>query len=120
MFQRRPQPPVNPALRALERHSFWPGLIGAVVAVVLLFLGARHLTGIETTDGGTAWETQLVKAYSSSGLKFPEAAPPPPPVRTGDPFADATALERWQRTAHAAPPDWKVRIDLSAAAPCPT
>ncbi len=120
MFRRIPQPPVDPNARALERHAFWPGFVVALVAAVLLFCGARHLTGIETTDGGTAWETQLVKAYSSSGLKFPELAPPPPPARTGDPFADAAALDRWQRTAHAAPPDWKVRVDTAAAAPCPT
>ncbi len=120
MFRRIPQPPVNPALRRTERHGFWPGLIVAGVAAVLLFCGARHITGIETADGGNAWETQLVKAYSSSGLKFPELAQPPPPPRSGDPLTDAAALERWQRTAHAAPPEWKVRVDTAAAAPCPT
>ncbi|HEY5911376.1 MAG TPA: hypothetical protein VJA21_12310 [Verrucomicrobiae bacterium] len=112
---------MNPATRAVERHDFWPGLVVAVVALVLLFSGARHLTGIETTDGNAAWETQLVKAYSSGGLKFPEAAPPPPPPRGNDPAADAAALDRWQReTAHATLPDWKVRIDTSANTPCPT
>ncbi len=120
MFQRRAQPPVNPASRAVERHSFWPGLAVTVVAAVLLFFGARHLTAIETTDGETAWETQLVKAYSSSGLKFPELAPRPPPPRSGDPLADAAALERWQRTAQTPTPGWKVRVDTSAAAACPT
>jgi len=112
---------MNPALRALERHSFWPGFAVAVIAAVLLLCGARHLTGIETTDGGTAWETQLVKAYSSSGLKFPDLAPPPPPPKDADPVAAAAALDRWQRqTAQAPPPNWKVRVDTSAAAPCPT
>jgi len=96
----------------------------AIIAIALLLCGARHLTGIETTDGGNAWETQLVKAYSSSGLKFPDLTPPPPPpppARDADPAAAAAALDRWQRqTAQAVPPSWKVRVDTAAAAPCPT
>ena len=120
-MRRISQPPVDRARRALERHDCWPGFVVAIMAVVLLVCGARHLTAIETTDGGNAWETQLVKAYSSSGLKFPEVAPPPPPPRSDDPAADAAALQRWQnQTAHAAPPNWKVRVDTAASAPCPT
>jgi hypothetical protein len=122
MARRTPQPPVNPALRAVERHSFWPGFALAIIATGLLFSGARHLTGIETTDGDTARETQLVKAYSSGGLKFPDLAPPPPPPpKDADPIAAAAALDRWQRqAAQAPPPKWKVRVDTSAAAACPT
>jgi hypothetical protein len=123
MIRRVAQPPMNPEVRDVERHDFLPGLVVAVIAAVLVLCGARHLTGIETVDGGTAWETQLIKAYSSSGLKYPEVAPPPPPPpKLDDPAASAAALERWQRETASAtpPPGWKVRVDTAAAAPCPT
>ncbi len=121
MLGRITQPPMDSALRNWERHNFWPGFAVAFAAAILLVYGARHLTRIETTDGGTAWETQLVKAYSSGGLKFPELAPPPPPPAGDDPAASAAALERWQRqAARTAVPNWKVRVDTSASTPCPT
>ncbi len=120
MRERKPQPPVNPARRDLERHDFWPGFIATLVGVLLLVCGARHLTGVETVDGGTAWETQLIKAYANGGLKYPEAAPPPPRPQE-DPVATAEALERWARqTVNATPPTWKVRVDTTAQTPCPT
>ena len=71
-MQRVPQPPVNPALRDLERHDFWPGFIAALIGIILAFCGARHLTGVDTVDGGTAWETQLIKAFSFDGLQYAE------------------------------------------------
>ena len=120
-MRRIPQPPVNPALRDREVHGFWLPFAGAVASLVLIALGARNLTGIETVDGSTAWETQLVKAFSSSGLKFPQAISAPPPPVPGDPMATAAALERWEReNSRAAPPRWKVRVDPAAASPCPT
>src|SRR5208282_4109504 len=61
-MKRVPQPPVDPAARALERHDFWPGLAATVAGAALLFCGARHLTSVDTADGGSAWETQLMKA----------------------------------------------------------
>lgn len=120
-MRRVPQPPVQPALRDLEHHDFWPGLIVVVIGVVLLVCGARNLTGIETTDGSGAWETQLVKAFSTSGLKFPSHEAPPPPPQSDDPAANAAALDRWaKQNLAAAAPTWKVRVDLSAKTPCPT
>jgi hypothetical protein len=114
MFRRVAQPPVNPAMRDAERHDFWTGFVLAVVGFVLLLCGARHLTGVETVQGGTAWETQLVKAFSSGGLRFPEQVAPPPPPKDADP----AALERWARQNP--PPTWKVRVDAGATTPCPT
>lgn len=120
-MKRIPQPPVNPALRALEHHSFWPGLVVVVAGVVLTFFGARHLTQVDTVKGGAAWETQLVRAFSSSGLQFPDQIAPTPPPRLTDPAAQAEALDRWARQqANATPPTWKVRVDTAATTPCPT
>ena len=117
MFRRVPQPPLNAALRDREHHDFWGGFVVGLVGLVLIFAGARHLTGVETTDGGTASEVQLMKAYSCSGLQFPEQVPPPRPP-TGNDYA---ALDRWMKqNAHATPPAWKVRVDLAAKTACPT
>ncbi len=83
-MKRVPQPPVNPALRDVERHDFWPGFVAVVAGVVLLFCGARHLTGVGTVAGNTATEIQLVKAFASGGLQYAnELAPPPPPKLDG-------------------------------------
>ena len=59
MFKRVSQPPVNPALRDLERHDFWPGFIAALMGIALVFCGARHLTGVDNAAGSTAWEITL-------------------------------------------------------------
>jgi hypothetical protein len=121
MVKRVAQPPLNPALRDPERHSFWPGALAALAGMVLLVCGARHLTAVETVDGSTAWETQLVKAYSFGGLQYPEKMAPPPPPKLDDPVAAAQALERWARqNARTEPPTWKVRVDTAAKTPCPT
>ncbi len=104
----------------MERHEFWPGFALAVVAAVLAVCGARHLTAVETVDGSTAWETQLIKAYSSGGLKYPELAPPPPPPpRPDDPTFGAADLQRWAKQ-NAQKPAWTVRVDTEAKTPCPT
>jgi hypothetical protein len=116
-MERVPQPPVNPALRDPERHDFWTGFAIALAGIVLIVCGARHLTAIETVEGGTAWETQLVKAFSSGGLQFPEQLALAPPPRGDDP----AALERWARQrAQYSRPTWKVRVDAGATTPCPT
>jgi hypothetical protein len=122
MFKRVPQPPVNPATRALERHDFWPGFAATLVGLIIVFCGARHLTSVGTKDGDKAWETQLVRAFSSGGLQYPSQVPPPPPPRLEDPAAQAQALERWakQQRANQEAPTWKVRVDVSAKTPCPT
>ncbi len=121
MLRRIPQPPVNRALRDVERHEFWAGFIVVLVGVVLVFCGARHLTGVDTKDGGTAWETQLVKAFASSGLQYASKLPPSMPPKLDDPVAQAEAFERWQiQQQNAKPPTWKVRVDTEAKAACPT
>jgi hypothetical protein len=118
--ERIEQPPIQPALRAREHHDFWPGFVVALVGVLLLLAGARHLTGVETTDGDTAWETQLIKAFSSGGLSYTDPSARPPPRMPED--LPGMVLPP-------APPDepplatgsrWKVRVNLGASSPCPT
>jgi hypothetical protein len=115
MFKRVSQPPVDRALRDQERHSFWPGFVAALVGLVLVVCGARHVTAVDTVDGGMARETQLIKAYSSGGLQYADQLAPPPPPRSGNP----DELTRWARQSAGAAP-WKVRVDTAAKTPCPT
>ena len=116
-----PQPPVNPALRDVEHHDFWPGFIAVLIGGVLAFGGARHLTGVDTVGGSTASEIQLVKAFSSGGVQYAsEQAPPPPPNLEGV-ANPAEALDRWaKKQANVVSPAWKIRVDLGAKAACPT
>jgi hypothetical protein len=119
--KRVPQPPVDPARRDLERHDFWPGFIAALIGVVLLFCGARHLTGVDTVGGSTASEAQLTKAFSAGGLQYADQLPPAPPPKFEDSASSAEALDRWARqTANPAPLSWKVRVDTGAKKACPT
>jgi len=121
MFKRVPQPPINPASRAPEHHDFWPGFIAALAGAIVVFCGARHLTNVDTADGGTAWETQLVKAFSSGGVQYASQVKPPEPPKLDDPAAEAEALDRWSKQqASWQPPTWKIRVDTSATTPCPT
>ena len=116
-MQRVPQPPLDPAVRDSERHDFWPGLIAAVAGLILTFCGARHLTAVDTVDGGNASESQLIKAFSFDGLQYANKMRPPAPPRADDP----EALERWARQSREAEaPGWKVRVDTAAKTPCPT
>lgn len=122
-MQRIPQPPVQPALRDSEQRGFWPGLVVGMAGVALLVFGAWHLTAVETLEGGRAAETQLIKAFAKSGLRYPhdEAPPPPPPPAPDDPTGGAEALDRWARqNALAGAANWKVRVDTRAQTPCPT
>jgi hypothetical protein len=121
MFRRIPQPPVNAALRAPERHEFYVGFIVALAGLILVIGGTRHLTSVDTVDNASASEIQLVKSFSSGGLQFPgHAAPPPPPDLEGV-DNPGEALDRWaKQQARATPPTWKVRVDLGAKTPCPT
>jgi hypothetical protein len=116
-----PQPPVNRALRAREGRDFWPGLVVALAGAALLFSGARHLTTVGTVDGNTAWETQLVKAFSSGGLQYPDQVRPPPPPKLDGVANPGEALARWSKQRAAfQPPTWKLRVDAGATTPCPT
>jgi hypothetical protein len=121
MFKRIPQPPLVAAQRASEHHEFWPGLVAAVLGVMLAVVGGRHMTGVDTTEGGTAWETQLMKAFASGGLQYANRLPPPPPPRMDQSPGSLQALERWERqNARAEAPSWKIRVDIGAKAACPT
>lgn len=120
-MRRIPQPPVDASQRALEQHRFWPGFLVALLGAFLILGGLGHVTRIETVDGASTWETQLVKAFSSGGLQYPKATLAPPAPKPGDPAATAAALERWaQAQAQATESPWKVRVDTAAATPCPT
>ncbi len=111
------QPPVNPALRDVEHHDFWLGFVAALIGLILVICGARHLTNIDTVDGANAWETQLIRAFAFSGLQYADQLAPPPPPRGDDP----EAFERWARqNRDAEAPTWKVRVDTAAKTPCPT
>jgi hypothetical protein len=118
---RVPQPPVNPAQRDPERHDFWPGFITALIGLLLLFCGARHLTAVDTTEGGTAYEVQLMKAFAVGGIQYADRMPAPAPPKLDDPAAAAEALDRWAReNANAKPLAWKIRVDTTATKACPT
>jgi hypothetical protein len=122
MFRRVAQPPLNPVRRDPERHGFWPGSIVAAIGLGLVLIGAQRSTGLSTTDGQPARETELIRAFSHGGLQYADRMTPrPPPVPTGDPAVDAAALTRWDREqASAETPAWKLRVDPWAKTPCPT
>ena len=113
------QPPVNPLLRDPEHHDFWLGFILAVMAVILLFSGSRHLTNVDTTDGHTALEFQLIKSFTSGGLKVVAPVSVPDPASFDDPAAAAAALDRMARE-EAKVSRIKYQVNTGAANPCPT
>ena len=120
-MKRIPQPPVNAAVARAGAHDFWPGFVVALAGVAVVFCGARHLTSVDTADGNTASETQLVKAFSSGGVQYASEQAPPPPPNLEDVANPAEALDRWARQqANVQPPAWKIRVDLGAKAACPT
>lgn len=119
MSARIVQPPIDPAARDPERHDFWAGFIPALIGLLVIVCGARHMTNVDTVEGNTAWETQLVKALSSGGLEYMDAAAAPPPTAMQDPFTAAAALERVERQ-NAKAARIKFRVNTGAANPCPT
>ena len=118
-MQRVAQPPIQPSQRPAERAEFWPGFILSIIGLLVLLAGTQHLTGVDTTDGGTARETQLMKAFASGGLEMVEAAPLPDPGAFADPAQAAAAIEQWER-ASARSTGPKFRVNTGAANPCPT
>jgi hypothetical protein len=119
MFQRVAQPPINPTARDPERRDFWPGFVLALIGALVIFVGAKHLTDVDTTDGDSARETQLVKAFSSGGLELVDTVPPPGPAVFDDPARAAAAIEQWERSS-ARPARLKFRVNTGASTPCPT
>ena len=119
MIQRIAQPPIRPALRDPETRDFYPGFILTIMAILVILTGGLHVTEVDTTEGGTAREIELVKAFSSGGLELVETAPPPGPVALEDPAQAAAAIEQWERT-RARPARLKFRVNPGASTPCPT
>lgn len=118
-MKRIPQPPINPALRDPERHDFWTGFVLVLVSLFVLVCGATHITNVDTVEGSTAREAQLVKAFTSGGLEFTTPEAMPKPAEPGDPAAEAKALEQMERvTARQA--KGKYRVNTGAQVPCPT
>ncbi|MBI5383868.1 MAG: hypothetical protein HZA90_04190 [Verrucomicrobia bacterium] len=120
MRERVAQPPIQPALRDPERHDFWPGFVGALMGVIVLLCGAFHLTGLETTDGGTAREAQLVTAFAMGGVQWKDLSAPTAPAKDEDPAATARALEELEKRVNEGGPRWVIRVDTGAKTPCPT
>jgi len=114
------QPVIQPALRCPEHHDFWTGFVAAALAVLLLLTGAGHITGVETTEGNSARETQLIRAFSRGGIQRVETSSPPRPPDPDDPSAMASYREQSQRAMASKGPRWKVLVNLGAATPCPT
>ena len=110
---------MNPLLRATEAHDFWPGLVLILIAAALLLAGARHLTGVKTAEGDSAWEYQLVKAFTCGGLQARSAVTVPDLASYDDPSAAEAALERMARErADKFPINY--RVNTGAVDPCPT
>lgn len=121
MIRRISQPPINPRTRPTEQHDFWTGGVIAIVGLLILIAGLRHLTGVETLDGSSAWETQLVKAFATGGLRYDEATAAAPLNLPDNPADAAAMLDRARQAAtgkrHAI---GRVRVDVGASTPCPT
>jgi len=114
-----PQPPIDAQRRDPEHHDFWPGFTVGLMALVLLFSGARHATGLQTEADEPAWETQLTKAFARGGLQFQEARVRFDPATLADPGQAAAAMDRAARVADL-PLRERYRVNTSAADPCPT
>jgi hypothetical protein len=115
-MKRITQPPVSPGLRDPERHDFVPGFILAVIGLLVLFSGARHITNVDTVEGNSAWEMQLVKAFTSGGLEYANPSEAPPPA-LDDPAAEARFQAQFERAPAATA---KYRVNTGAQNPCPT
>jgi hypothetical protein len=119
---RRPrvqQPPVDPSRREREDHDFWPGFVVAVVALLLLFNGARQATGLETQEGDAASEFELIQAFARGGLQFDRVTFAFDPGMFDDPGQIAAEMDRAARLAKR-PLRERYRVNTGAADPCPT
>ncbi len=116
---RVPQPPVDPPRRDVEQHDFWPAAAVTAIALVLLWIGARQTTGMNTLDGGSASALQLVKAFATGGLQFQKAPLSFDPTIHVDPAAAAAAMDQAARIGDL-PLRARYRVNTDAADPCPT
>jgi len=113
---RIPQPPIRAATRNPEHHDFWPGFAVALIGGVLVFAGSRHMTALETVDGGTAWETQVIRAFAHGGMRYV----PRGPAASGSPGNPVTFEGPLGGGADPGLTTSMVRIDTGAKTPCPT
>ena len=120
MRERVKQPAIQPALRDRERHDFWPGLVCALIGLILLVSGARHLTGVETTGGETAWETELVKAFSNGGVQQVDTTVRPKRPEIPHPPGAFLPPEPPPPEAPTDGPRWAIKVNLGATGGCPT
>jgi len=116
---RIPQPPISAATRDPERHSFWTGAVIAAAAVLLLVCGAGRPTSLETAEGDTATEQQLVKSFAYGALRLAPPPSPPDPARYEDPAEAAAAMEKFARDEQERP-KIKYVVHTSVVDPCPT
>lgn len=121
MIQQTPQPPINRLTRQTEEHDFWTGTVVAVIGLLFFIVGLRHLTGIETLDGNSAWETQIVKAFSTSGLRYGESTAAVSPALPDISAEAKSPLDHFNKAgtkkSHSI---GRVRVDAGASTPCPT
>ncbi len=118
MRARVAQPPIDPKARDPERHEFLPGLIVALLGMLLAVCGFTHVTGIVTEDGNSGTELQLIKAFSSGGLEYEQPAPPKA-SNLDNPAAAAAEFARYE-TQQQQPLARRLRINTGASTPCPT
>jgi hypothetical protein len=119
MSRRIEQPPIDPSRRDPEARGFWPGFVLAVAGLILLSSGLLRSTEAETADGERVRETQLVKAFTSSGIHLAESATqaPPrlePPPEPGQPFEPRFPPPPKKAAKH------KWVVDVKSQAACPT
>ena len=119
MARRVFQPPIIPSARESEARDAWAGLALGCLALTLLLCGVSHITGIDTLAGSGASEYQLMKAFSSGGLRYSDAMAPPDPSVLNDPALSAAAFERLQQRNRPFP-KITYRVDTGATTPCPT
>ena len=118
-MKRVSQPPIDPIARPSEDRHGWLALALAIAGLLLLLRGAAHQTDVDTVEGESAREHQLIKAFSSGGLKYPSAAALLDPSVLNDPAAAVAAFERLDRERSEFS-DGKPRVNTSAIKPCPT
>ena len=119
MAGRIAQPPVDPSLRPTEARGFWPGLILATAAVLLLAIGWRLPSAIATSDGERATQFQLVKAFTCSGLEAKSSVTMPDLASYDDPAEAEAALQRMAEQKASSFPI-KYTVNTGSADPCPT
>jgi len=110
---------MSPGARDPERHVFWSGAILVIIGVILITSGAVRSTGLETADGGTAREYQLVKSFAYGGLHLAPPPAAPDPAKFEDPAEAAAAMERFARDERERP-RIKYVVNTEAVDPCPT